>query len=81
MVLEVGQMLQGQVVQFDQHVGLGAISVADAQYGESLPFHCVSIADGSRNIDIGVQVSFKVAWHPRGRFEAVDISLIRVTSN
>ena len=59
----------GRVVQFDAFVGLGTI---DSDGGESYPFHCVSIADGSRDIAVGTAVTFTVAFHV-ARDEAMDI--------
>lgn len=59
--------MDGIVTEFDAHVGLGVVK-ADA--GESFPFHCVNIADGSRTIDAGARVSFETFDHPRGRTEA-----------
>ncbi len=37
------------------------------------PFHCTKIADGTREIPIGVAVEFRVAAGPLGRWEAVEI--------
>ncbi|MBU3688249.1 MAG: hypothetical protein B7C54_07810 [Acidimicrobiales bacterium mtb01] len=47
---------RGVVVEFDAHVGLGVVE-AD---GERIPFHCVEIADGSRNVVVGESVEFEV---------------------
>lgn len=59
----------GRVTAFDAHVGLGEIT-SDA--GHVVAFHCVELADGSRTIDLGVAVEFRLA--PKlGRFEAFDI--------
>ncbi len=58
----------GRVTSFDSDRGLGEIA-AD---GGVFAFHCVSIADGSRNIDTDVPVSF-VVLHKLGRHEAADI--------
>lgn len=70
---EEGKPYQGQVIEFDEHVGLGVIQT---KAGESLPFHCVNIADGSRTIALDTKVKFVAHWHPRGRFEAVEIELL-----
>ena len=37
------------------------------------PFHCTKIADGTRDIPVGVAVEFTVAPGPLGRWEAVGI--------
>ena len=48
-------MPRGQVVDFDEHVGLG--HVVDGS-GATLLFHCVAIADGTRTIPVGQDVEF-----------------------
>jgi cold shock CspA family protein len=63
------ERLHGAVTEFDFDRALGVITSAD---GTSFPFHCVSIADGSRNIDPGAPVSFRVLLK-LGRREAGDI--------
>jgi len=47
--------MDGTVVDFDEHVGLGHVEAAD---GTRYLFHCVEIADGSRTIDVGAGVRF-----------------------
>jgi CspA family cold shock protein len=59
----------GTVVEFDSHVGLGAL---EAQDGTRYAFHCIEIADGSREIEVGADVSF-VPLAKLGRYEAADI--------
>jgi cold shock CspA family protein len=61
--------LSGQVTQFDPIIGLGVVESAN---GESFPFHCLSIADGTRTIPVGCSVSFGLS-HRFGRDEAVAI--------
>jgi cold shock CspA family protein len=63
--------LKGVVTEFDEAVGLGAVTADDgAVYG----FHCTQIADGSRTIADGTRVCFGVVpWH-QGRYEAVALS-------
>lgn len=46
----------GVVVEFDAFVGLGYITVAN---GDKYLFHCIEIADGSRDITVGSTVSFE----------------------
>lgn len=73
--LEEGKQYGGTIFSFDPHVGLGEIIVHNKGLltNQKLPFHCVNIADGSRNINVDQRVFFTVSWHPRGRFEAINI--------
>jgi cold shock CspA family protein len=58
--------VRGTVTSFDKRVGLGEITAAD---GKVIPFHCITIADGSRDIPVGVSVEFELL--PKlGRYEA-----------
>ncbi len=59
----------GTVVAFDTHVGIGVVAAGDAQW----PFHCTTIADGSRFVDVGAEVSFTVGPAGPGRWEAFDL--------
>ena len=61
--------LSGIVTQFDEFIGLGEITDLKARVW---PFHCVSIADGTRTIPVGTQVSFTPAFRV-SRSEAVSI--------
>ena len=63
-------LVDGTVVAFDSKRGLGEIEDAE---GRVYPFHCTKIADGTREIPVGVAVEFRVAPGPLGRWEAVDI--------
>jgi cold shock CspA family protein len=67
--LERGTGRHGRVRAFDEEAGLGSITGAD---GHEYPFHCIEIADGSRTIDIGTDVSFDVLAK-FGRWEAANI--------
>ena len=60
----------GTVVAFDVNRGLGELEDED---GRRYPFHCTSIAGGSRDIPVGVKVEFTVAPGLPGRWEAVGI--------
>jgi cold shock CspA family protein len=60
----------GTVAAFDSKRGLGEIHGGD---GQVYPFHCTRIADGTREIPVGVAVEFRVAPGPLGRWEAVEI--------
>lgn len=58
--------MRGTVTTFDKAVGLGEITADD---GTTVPFHCIVIADGSRDIPVGVTVEFDLL--PKlGRYEA-----------
>ncbi len=61
-------MLTGTVVEFDAMAGLGVIEADGVGY----PFHCIEIADGSRDIAVGAEVSFEVLAK-FGRYEAASI--------
>ena len=60
----------GTVASFEQDRGLGEIITTD---GVIYPFHCTAIADGSRDIEVGKQVTFTIAAGHLGRLEATDI--------
>ena len=55
----------GIVTSFDPEIGLGEIDVD----GVTLPFHCIALADGSRNIEVGVEVTVS-STRRFGRVEA-----------
>jgi len=58
--------MRGTVTSFDKHVGLGEITRDD---GWVVPFHCIVIADGSRDIAVGTDVEFDLMCK-LGRYEA-----------
>lgn len=60
----------GTVAEFDEPAGLGVLSEPD---GACHPFHCTAIADGSRDIQVGAQVTFSLVAARAGRYEATDI--------
>lgn len=62
-------MIAGRVATFDQARGLG--EVADER-GAVHSFHCIEIADGTRDIEVGADVSFEIR-RKLGRLEAVAI--------
>ena len=62
-------LVTGRVSQFDEAAGLGTI---DADDGAQHRFHCISIADGTRTIDVGQRVAF-VRANRFGSVEAADI--------
>lgn len=65
----------GSVVAFDEHAGYGVVSTGD---GRELFFHCTAIADGSRTIEPGTRVSFRVVPGHNGRWEATELVADRV---
>ncbi len=65
------QICLGIVSGFDSERGLG---VVETRKGESLPFHCVNIADGSREIALGEKVAFRVTGSKKGSWEAINIA-------
>jgi CspA family cold shock protein len=58
------------VTAFDEPVGLGELTEPD---GTLHPFHCTAIADGSRDIAVGTEVTFRLVAARAGRFEASDV--------
>jgi cold shock CspA family protein len=67
--LERGSGRRGVVAAFDEQSGLGVVATHD---GIEHAFHCVEIADGSRTIDVGTEVSFDLLGK-FGRWEAANI--------
>ena len=61
--------MSGTVADFDAAVGLGVIEAGGVRY----PFHCIEIADGSRDIAVGTEVTFEVLCK-LGRYEAASIT-------
>lgn len=56
--------MNGVVVSFNEHAGLGEVKTDD---GAVYPFHCTQIADGSRTIETGALVRFRVVTNrPKG---------------
>ncbi len=63
---------QGRVVGFDDHAGFGTVRAED---GSEYFFHCTAIADGSRTIEVGADVSFHVVPGHHGRWEAAEVTV------
>ena len=61
--------MTGTVAEFDAVIGLGIIEADNVRY----PFHCIEIADGSRDVAVGADVSFDVLCK-LGRYEAASIT-------
>lgn len=64
-----GRGLRGRVTSFDAAVGLGEI---ESTSGERHLFHCIEIADGTRDIAVDTSVSFDLL-HKFGRAEAANV--------
>lgn len=62
--------LRGEVAEFDEAAGLGTVR---AQDGAMHPFHCTAVADGSRAIAVGTEVTFRLLPARGGRIEAVEL--------
>ena len=60
---------EGVITAFDAAVGLGTVDLD----GVSVPFHCIAISDGSRNISVGAPVTV-VTSRRFGRREAVKVT-------
>lgn len=63
-------MATGVVAAFDPARGLGTVAVDG---GGELPFHCTSVADGTRTVEVGARVAFAVRPGHLGRYEARDL--------
>ena len=61
----------GTVTSFDEPSGLGEIVAAD---GSVYPFQCTGIADGTRTIAVGRQVTFTIVAGHLGKLEATNIA-------
>ena len=68
--MAVAPPLRGTVVTFDEAAGLGTVRGPD---GQSWPFHCTRISDGSRQIEVGAHVVFQVGPGAPGRWEATSV--------
>jgi CspA family cold shock protein len=62
--------VRGTVTSFDEAAGLGVVTGDD---GVAYPFHCVEIADGSRSIEVGTAVAFRLLGK-LGTVEAADLA-------
>ena len=61
------ELVTGTVERFDDDAGLGAVVTPD---GTTYPFHCTAVADGTRTIAPGTEVTFAVVAGRSGRWEA-----------
>ncbi|MBM3672504.1 MAG: cold-shock protein [Actinobacteria bacterium] len=62
--------MNGKVVEFDDHTGLGTVEDQD---GTRLSFHCTAIADGSRTVKRNAKVRFEIAPGNCGVWEAAAV--------
>jgi len=60
-------MARGTVIEFDDDKGWGTVRAED---GTDHFFHCTAVADGSRSIAVGTDVTFDVVAGRLGRWEA-----------
>jgi cold shock CspA family protein len=63
--------MHGVVATFDEHRGYGTIRAAD---GAEVFFHCTRILDGSRTVDVGATVAYRLVPGHHGRLEAAAIT-------
>ncbi len=63
-------MPSGTVADFDEQKGYGTLRADD---GRELFFHCTQIADGSRTIAVGTEITFEIIPGHLGRWEATVI--------
>ena len=63
--------MEGRVVDWDDHAGFGTVEADD---GTAYFFHCTTLIDGSRTIDVGAVVTFDVVAGHLGRWEAARVA-------
>ena len=63
----------GTVVEFDDAAGIGWVR-DDGPDGETRLFHCTAIADGTRTIAVGTEVTYDVRPGHRGQWEAAAVT-------
>lgn len=64
-------MPTGEVASFDDGRGYGFVRTSGRS--DEHFFHCTAITDGSRTIDVGTAVSFRLSAGHLGRWEAVEV--------
>jgi cold shock CspA family protein len=67
----VKAVYSGRIATFDDHVGRGEI---EARGGMRFPFHCTSLADGTRTIALDTEVKVRLVQGPVGALEATKIT-------
>ncbi len=68
---------EGEVVGFDPAAGCGTVR---DRGGRTWFFHCTTISDGSRTIELGTEVTFDVVAGRLGRWEAARVRPLRQPS-
>ena len=66
----LGDPWAGRVLSFDDAAGLG---VVEATTGARFGFHCTSVADGSRHVEPGTAVAFRLRPARGGQIEAIGL--------
>jgi cold shock CspA family protein len=61
----------GVVASFDATLAFGEIT---GDRGQTYFFHCTQIANGSRRIEVGARVTFRVMAGRLGRWEAAEVA-------
>ncbi len=89
--MTVGRQLVGMVTAFDAEVGLGEVEPAAEPGHEGhlvgrpqatrYRFHCTQIADGTRRIEAGAVVSFRLLPGRDGQWEAADLQPVPATGS
>ncbi len=59
--------MNGKVLEFDAHSGLGVVESVD---GARHAFHCTQVADGSRTVQVGMLVRYEIVPGGLGAWEA-----------
>jgi cold shock CspA family protein len=67
----------GKVASFDEERGLGEILADD---GDSVSFHCTSIANRQRRIPQGARVTFTTAPGHLGELEATGVTVVTLSA-
>lgn len=70
--------VSGTVIEFDSDTGLGLVAAQPNSGGEPadpVRFHCVSILDGSRLVEVGQTVRYRLALR-LGRLEALGLEVV-----
>ena len=63
----------GTIVAFDALRGLGSVALARGN-GVVVPFHCMAIDDGTREIEVGIRVAGTLAPDAVGRLQMTSIT-------
>lgn len=68
----------GKVTSFDEERGLGEIL---ADEGDTVPFHCTSIANRQRRIPQGARVTFATTAGHLGLLEATGVTVVTLSAD